>query len=273
MRRFYGQGDQHFITTSCYRRKPLLGTARARDVFLKVLEQVRRRYRFDVIGFVVMPEHVHLLLGEPEIADPSVVMQALKQAVAQRLLRRPKKRNSSQIELWNNPIQLDRFWQRRFYDFNVFSETKRVEKLKYMHGNSVKRGLVSAPELWRWSSYRVYAFEEDGAVNMDWMFPPYVMKRPKFVASDNPTNTIPSSFNTRTPRTGSRGACVVCRKRPRGGALCENHAGMRRPQRGYRYQKNITVGHRPKANLHPVRFYTTNVTSTVPSVMSRYLCN
>ena len=179
LRRYYGQGDLHFIMTSCYRRKPLLGTARARDVFLKVLEQVRRRYRFDVIGFVVMPEHVYLLLGELEIADPSVVMQALKQTVAQRLLRRPKKRNSSQIELWNNPIQLDRFWQRRFYDFNVFFETKRVEKLKYMHRNPVKRGLVSAPELWRCSSYRVYAFEEHGAVNMDWMSPPYVMKRTK----------------------------------------------------------------------------------------------
>jgi putative transposase len=65
LRRYYGDGDLHFITTSCYRRKPLLGTARARDIFLQVLEQVRRRYRFDVIGFVVMPEHVHILISEP----------------------------------------------------------------------------------------------------------------------------------------------------------------------------------------------------------------
>src|SRR5438309_1004222 len=77
LRRYYGQGDFHFITTSCYRRKPLLGTARARNMFLKALEQVRRRYNFDVIGFVVMPEHVHLLLGEPEKANPSVVMQSI----------------------------------------------------------------------------------------------------------------------------------------------------------------------------------------------------
>ncbi|MFL6436922.1 MAG: transposase [Terriglobales bacterium] len=104
VRRFYGQGDQHFITTSCYRRKPLLGTARARDVFVAVPEQVRRRFRFDVIGFVVMPEHVHLLLGEPEKGNPSRVMQVLKQTVARRLLPKSKKRRSSQIELWKSAV-------------------------------------------------------------------------------------------------------------------------------------------------------------------------
>ena len=163
---------------SCYRRKPLLGTARARDIFLKVLEQVRRLYRFDVIGFVVMPEHVHLLLSEPERANPSVVMQVLKKNVSHRLLGK-KKNHPSQIELWKRPLGPRRFWQRRFYDFNVFSEAKRVEKLRYMHRNPVKRGLVSAPELWRWSSYRMYAFGERGPVNMEWMFPSYVMKRTK----------------------------------------------------------------------------------------------
>ena len=80
LRRFYGQGDRHFITSSCYRRKPLLGTAHARGVFLELLEEVRRRFCFDVIGYVVMPEHVHLLLGEPEKGNPSRVMQVLKQA-------------------------------------------------------------------------------------------------------------------------------------------------------------------------------------------------
>ena len=179
LRRFYGQGDLHFITTSCYRRKPLLGTARARDVFLRCLEKIRRLYRFDVIGFVVMPEHVHLLLGEPERGNPSVVMQALKQAVASKLLRPRKKRRSSQIELWNDEVPGDHFWQRRFYDFNVFSDAKIREKLRYMHRNPVKRGLVDATELWRWSSYRTYAFAERGRVSMDWPFPPSTMKRSK----------------------------------------------------------------------------------------------
>ena len=54
--------------------------------------------------------------------------------------------------------------QPRFYDFVVFSEKKRVEKLRYMHGNPVKRGLVLEPKQWRWGSYRHYAFDEAGPV-------------------------------------------------------------------------------------------------------------
>lgn len=86
LKRFYGVGDLHYITFSCYQRRPLLGSAQSRDLFLKVLEQVRRRYQFVVIGYVVMPEHVHLLLSEPQQVTPSKVMQALKLGFARRLL-------------------------------------------------------------------------------------------------------------------------------------------------------------------------------------------
>ena len=58
-------------------------------------------------------------------------------------------------------------WQARFYDFNVWSERKRIEKLRYMHRNPVKRGLVSSPEEWRWSSFRFYMFGEVGLVQVN----------------------------------------------------------------------------------------------------------
>ena len=86
LKRFYGNGDLHFITSSCYHRRPLLGSASRRDLFVHVLEQVRQRYSFVVIGYVVMPEHFHLLISEPEKGNPSVVIQALKLGVARRLL-------------------------------------------------------------------------------------------------------------------------------------------------------------------------------------------
>lgn len=88
LHRYYGAGHLHFITTSCYQRRPLLGTAQNRDLFLQVLESVRRRYGFVVVGYVVMPEHVHLLLSEPGRGNPSVVMRALKQGFARRFLAR-----------------------------------------------------------------------------------------------------------------------------------------------------------------------------------------
>lgn len=165
LRRYYGAGYLHFITTSCYQRRPLLGTALNRDLFLGVLESVRRRYRFAVVGYVVMPEHVHLLLGEPQRGNPSVVMQALKQGFARGLLARLRRAaDPRQSSLWNTAVEQGRVWQHRFYDFVVFTAKKRVEKLNYMHENPVRRGLVLGPEQWRWSSYRAYALEERGAV-------------------------------------------------------------------------------------------------------------
>src|SRR5947209_20616900 len=111
-----------------------------------------------------MPEHVHLLIAEPKRRTVPVVMQVLKQRVHVRLLGRRKP--SAQRELWKTPRQ--RLWQRRYYDFNVYSDRKVAEKLRYMHMNPVKRGLVSSPELWRWSSYRAFAFQENGLVTLNW---------------------------------------------------------------------------------------------------------
>jgi putative transposase len=110
-----------------------------------------------------MPEHVHLLVGEPTHDNPSVVMKALKQGFARRLLARlraaPRPDPFGQLAL-----QEGRIWQARFYDFVVFSEKKRVEKMRYMHRNPVKRDLVLEPQQWLWSSFRHYAYDEPGPV-------------------------------------------------------------------------------------------------------------
>ena len=112
-----------------------------------------------------MPEHVHLLISEPERGNPSTVMQAIKQGFARRLLARLRQADHcQQLSLWSGPVERGRIWQPRFYDFVVFSDKKRVEKLRYMHRNPVKRGLVLQPEQWAWSSYRCYAYDEAGLV-------------------------------------------------------------------------------------------------------------
>ena len=164
LHRYYGAGYLHFITFSCYHRRQLLKTPQRRNLFLKLLEQVRFSYKFVVVGYVVMPEHVHLLLSEPERADPSVVVQVLKQRCARQLLRAKRKGQSGlQKSLWETDGE-ERVWQRRFYDFVVWSEYKRGEKLRYMHNNPVKRGLVLEPEQWPWSSYRFYTYDQRGPV-------------------------------------------------------------------------------------------------------------
>jgi len=85
LQRFFGSNDLHFITCSCYRRQQLLGSSEARNIFLDVLEAVRQQYRFTVVGYVVMPEHFHLLVSEAELKDLSVVMQVLQQRVSRSL--------------------------------------------------------------------------------------------------------------------------------------------------------------------------------------------
>jgi putative transposase len=64
-KRYYGRGDLHFVTFSCYRRLDLLGTSRARSLLVKELAQVRRERRFRLAGYVVIPNHVHVLMSGP----------------------------------------------------------------------------------------------------------------------------------------------------------------------------------------------------------------
>ena len=104
LKRYYGAGNLHFITSSCYRRLPFLGNPRRRTVFLDLLEETRHRYSFVVVGYVVMPEHVHLLIGEPEKGTPSTVMQVLKQRFANSVLR-ARRRSPSQALLWEQEAQ------------------------------------------------------------------------------------------------------------------------------------------------------------------------
>ena len=75
----------HFITFSCYHRAPLLGTPEARRVFEQTLENVRQWYALYVTGYVVMPEHVHLLISEPERGTLAIAIQMLKQITAHQL--------------------------------------------------------------------------------------------------------------------------------------------------------------------------------------------
>jgi putative transposase len=149
--RYQQCGCFHFLTFSCFRRQALLTREGAYGVFERELETVRVRYGFVVAGYVLMPEHVHLLVGEPRRSSLSVALQVLKQQTSRKLKQRGE-------------VQ---FWQRRYYDFNVYNEEKRVEKLRYMHCNPAKRGLVEKPEDWPWSSFRHYATGEAGVVEIE----------------------------------------------------------------------------------------------------------
>jgi putative transposase len=97
-----------------------------------------------------MPEHGHLLLSEPAVSTLAIAMKSLKQGVSRRLIG-----------------NREQFWEARYYDFNVHDERKRIEKLRYLHRNPVKRGLCSKPEDWQWSSFPHYATGIEGIVEIE----------------------------------------------------------------------------------------------------------
>jgi REP-associated tyrosine transposase len=151
LNRFQQTRQLHFVTFSCYQRRQKLGTPFRRRAFEEALERVRQQYEFFITGYVVMPEHVHLLVSEPEEGILARALQSLKQGMARRFALRSG----------------EPFWQARYYDFNVWSERKRIEKLRYMHRNPVKRGLVERPEDWEWSSFNHYATGAVGIVEIE----------------------------------------------------------------------------------------------------------
>jgi putative transposase len=171
LKRYYGRGHLHFLTFSCYRRLLLLGTARARNVFVRAMAAIRERYHFLLAGYVVMPEHVHLLISEGPKCTPSLVLKVLKQRVSRDLRKRKRREPLGQMRLGfkEGVTELPRFWQPRFYDFNVYSAKKIREKLEYMHANPVKRGLVEKPGEWVWSSFGSYEQGERGLISIDFV--------------------------------------------------------------------------------------------------------
>jgi putative transposase len=150
LKRYHTFGHDHFITFSCYQRLPLLNNDRARITFEDALEKLRVRHGFYVFGYVLMPEHIHLLLSEPKENSLSTTLSVLK-------------RQTSTALKGDRP----QFWQIRYYDFNVLSQAKFTEKLRYIHRNPVERGLVENPQDWPWSSYRHWLTGEIGRVEIE----------------------------------------------------------------------------------------------------------
>jgi putative transposase len=150
LKRFQRAESLHFITFSCFHRLPLLEAPGARETVEAVLERTRARHQARVYAYVLMPEHVHLLVNEPPRILLAQFLKAVKQMTS-RKLRGPR----------------EKFWQDRYYDSNVYGEKARSEVIRYIHRNPVKRGLVERSEDWPWSSFRHYATGARGTVEIE----------------------------------------------------------------------------------------------------------
>ena len=153
LRRFQESGQSHFVTFSCCRRQPLFTTPELFDQFVICLEEMRRRFEMRIYGYVVMPEHVHLLVSEPAQAPLADAIHYLKLSFAKR---------ARGLRSGDGP-----FWQKRYYDRNVRDHREFTVKLRYLHRNPVSRGLAGEAAEWKWSSFRHYALRERGVVEIE----------------------------------------------------------------------------------------------------------
>jgi putative transposase len=180
LRRHDEYGHIHFVTFSCFRRLQFFRHEIVRDAFVRTMRDVRDKLRIGWLGYVVMPEHVHVVVlpqerGSDEIVPISTVLHDLKglsgkhcKAALRDVWRANRSLGTPPLDAWALGPDPKPFWKPRGYDFNVMDESKVVEKLDYIHRNPVRRGLVDRPEQWRWSSYRFYELGDDSMIGMDW---------------------------------------------------------------------------------------------------------
>lgn len=166
-------GHAHELTFSCHRRLALLSKNRTRLWLLEALDQARCRWDFAVWAYVIMPEHVHILIHPRAVNyDIALILKAIKQPVSQRTVAFLRK---------NAPAWLDhlrvtracgrseyRFWQQGGgYDRNIIREETAWTCVEYIHANPVRRELVATPADWPWSSARWYAGLDEVKLEMD----------------------------------------------------------------------------------------------------------
>ncbi len=176
---YYEGSHLHFLTASTYRRAPLFDSEPFRQILIRTLDQLRTELEFRLLGYVLMPEHFHLLIWPQQRANSSSIIASLKERTAKAILKILKQDAQpdwcrKMLEAVRLPATVHdeatyRVWQRRFYDFNVWSEKKRLEKLDYMRANPVTRGLVDSPAAWSWSSWRFYSLDDSTVLPMDWL--------------------------------------------------------------------------------------------------------
>jgi putative transposase len=160
LRHYDNTGLVRFVTFNCYRNQPSLSDTQARTILIECLDAARCKYDFLLFGYVIMPEHVHLVLLPPEGQPLGLLVREIKSMSARKwfALRPVGDAGATRV-----------FWQKRCHDHNCRTPEDVLEKIGYCHNNPVRRGLVGDPAEWRWSSYNWFQGDSDVPLVMDVM--------------------------------------------------------------------------------------------------------
>ena len=172
-KRYNDSGHAHFLTFSCFQRRPFLSRDRTREWFVKAVCLARERHELDLWAYVIMPEHAHLVIfPRRETYSISRILTTIKQSVSKTALAYVRANAPTFLQQMSDVTPsgsvTHRFWQRGGgYDRNLIEPDDVWEKIDYTHGNPVKRGLCARPEDWLWSSAAAHLRLPTGPMTVD----------------------------------------------------------------------------------------------------------
>ena len=150
-------GTARFVTFSCFRRGKYLTNQAANRILIKQIDLARDKYKFKLLGYVFMPNHVHLVLFPPDGMPMGLVIREIKSRMARDYFQK----------FMNDIVGKRVFWQKRCYDHNCRTPETVIEKINYCHKNPVTSGLVGNMEDWEWSSYNWYIGKRNVPIEID----------------------------------------------------------------------------------------------------------
>ncbi len=180
LRRHDEPGHVHFVTVSTFRRLQFFAYPSVCAAFVEGLSQIRMTHPIRWLGYVVMPEHVHIAVLPQRSSDRppvpiSLILQELKswtgrwcKDALRGVWRERHSLGTPKLDAWATAEGEKPFWKPRGYDFNIDRKESLLQKLDYIHRNPLRRGLVERAEDWTWSSYRYYEFGDPVPIAMDW---------------------------------------------------------------------------------------------------------
>lgn len=167
------EGHAHFTTINIYNRIPILKSYEFCDLIIQNLEYYRKKLKFKLLGYVILPNHIHVIILPDSSKRYSDVIRDFKKGVAFAAIKTLSATGNKSLldKFLLKSVRKDgqrySFWQRKYFDFNIFSEKKFLEKLEYIHNNPVDLGLAKHPGDWRYSSWKNYHLKDFSVITID----------------------------------------------------------------------------------------------------------
>jgi putative transposase len=159
----------HYLTFVVFKRTTIFKSENICRFFIDALEEVRQKYPFKLIGYVIMPDHVHLILN-PVGCDIEIVGKELKGISANKTIKWLKENeylsSLEKLKLKTEGKRNHSFcvWQKKVRSVDLWSHKFILQKLNYIHLNPVRAGLCDHPAKWKWSSYNAYLLKTDSEI-------------------------------------------------------------------------------------------------------------